>query len=565
MSCEKVVFGVCLNPASAGAGNAVFGFPEFLTAFALLLLVYNLSDARYRFRVQTAPIPLFPITFAVTTTVGIGTLLAELWFSHSWLAPAFGFNRVDIQTIFGASLLALVLIWTWFASVSPAKFGRWNDVRYVQAVYHFLLRGGPEQLEALSKEIPMSSKALVKYASLPASRTKTSLQRDTKNSRARPQTSLVARDVLALLPHRPFCRFLVAGSPTTAIVLLQDAAEAKLYGREVGQFAHQIANAAIENTDSILYHESGLFGGLIGDLKSFRMALFGDFALVDRPRHSALDLDWKFAGKMSAEQVGMYGECVLTTFRAFIKDGIPGTRPRSLSRAIQKLAEFTNGLYKLDQIKVSLNDESSKTFEVMQTLMAMIEALGEADSQWSKVGLRSPKNYYAESVYDAIAEALFEIVTHAGNIAGPMWTAWDMQHNTIWSPLTSNEFTRKNALGIVQFKLNRLIFDEIKKMVEMPNYRGARCLRFCLYVLAWNIDKRDIYPKSDFPLRKAVINWTRNNFQALHRASPDVAASCLNDMIEYNEPDGRLLRRHEKSIFRPERFDVLELVPFKAS
>lgn len=45
------------------SGSSVFGFPEFLTAVALLVLVFSTGDSRYRFRMEVAPLHLPRITF----------------------------------------------------------------------------------------------------------------------------------------------------------------------------------------------------------------------------------------------------------------------------------------------------------------------------------------------------------------------------------------------------------------------------------------------------------------------------------------------------------------------
>jgi hypothetical protein len=53
---------MCLVIPSEQSGG-IFGFAEFVTAFALLILIYTMSEAQYRFRVATAPLPLWRITY----------------------------------------------------------------------------------------------------------------------------------------------------------------------------------------------------------------------------------------------------------------------------------------------------------------------------------------------------------------------------------------------------------------------------------------------------------------------------------------------------------------------
>ena len=86
MTVEQCFVGVCFIPLD-GSGQKFFGFSEFLAGLALMVLAWTIADVRYRFRVRTAPIPLLGITFSVVATVGVLTLLTDLWRAEQWLVP----------------------------------------------------------------------------------------------------------------------------------------------------------------------------------------------------------------------------------------------------------------------------------------------------------------------------------------------------------------------------------------------------------------------------------------------------------------------------------------------
>ena len=54
--CEQTFLGMCLV-ATGQQDAGIFGFAEFVQAFALFVLVYTVTDTRYRFRISVAPIP----------------------------------------------------------------------------------------------------------------------------------------------------------------------------------------------------------------------------------------------------------------------------------------------------------------------------------------------------------------------------------------------------------------------------------------------------------------------------------------------------------------------------
>lgn len=63
-----------------------------LTALALLMLVYGVSDPRYRFRIHAAPLPLPQITFWSILVIGGGSLLIDVWYAE-------GFTRDGDQPV----------------------------------------------------------------------------------------------------------------------------------------------------------------------------------------------------------------------------------------------------------------------------------------------------------------------------------------------------------------------------------------------------------------------------------------------------------------------------------
>ncbi|MDN8924031.1 hypothetical protein Q0P01_14750, partial [Staphylococcus aureus] len=65
-------------------GMKIFGFSEFLASLALLVVVFTVTDIRYKFRISIAPIPIYKITFVVITLVGLISLITDIWSSAKW-------------------------------------------------------------------------------------------------------------------------------------------------------------------------------------------------------------------------------------------------------------------------------------------------------------------------------------------------------------------------------------------------------------------------------------------------------------------------------------------------
>jgi hypothetical protein len=55
MHCEELILGICFVLPAAGGDHSIFTFADFIAALALMVIVYTLSDVRYRFRLAIAP------------------------------------------------------------------------------------------------------------------------------------------------------------------------------------------------------------------------------------------------------------------------------------------------------------------------------------------------------------------------------------------------------------------------------------------------------------------------------------------------------------------------------
>jgi len=68
---------------STSSNFSIFGFSEFISALALLVIVYTVTDIRYKFRISVAPIPLLKITYYSTVAIGVTALLSDVWFAKN--------------------------------------------------------------------------------------------------------------------------------------------------------------------------------------------------------------------------------------------------------------------------------------------------------------------------------------------------------------------------------------------------------------------------------------------------------------------------------------------------
>jgi len=105
MKCDKTYLDICFVTPSSSSASSIFGFSDFIAALALLLVVYTITDVRFRFRIAIAPSELLVLTYWLMGAIGTAILLTDVWVTEAWLAP-----MVMSQSLWRGTLGAFFLL-----------------------------------------------------------------------------------------------------------------------------------------------------------------------------------------------------------------------------------------------------------------------------------------------------------------------------------------------------------------------------------------------------------------------------------------------------------------------
>jgi len=551
---------LCFVPLDANAPK-FFGFSEFLAGLALMVLAWTIADVRYRFRVRTAPLPLQWITFAVVLAVGVLTLLTDLWRAEEWLVPAGHLlTPSEWQALLGGLFILTFLTWAWFAFIRPPIYGRLNAQRYARTLYRVILKGSPSELSVIADEVASSAGSLIHYAT-DKRELKHPDRRGDEPSGKPPKVTAYANDILLLIGDKRFCRATVESSPGTALAVFREIGETKKYGVRIEIFARNIINEALANKDSFLFHEAeGYESGLIGYHKPLSQAMFSNYRMVE-DIGTLLDPDIWDQQKWDAAQWEAYCRVVLMTFRDYVETG-GGEHSFVLYRAKGYIEHAVSDLYKLKGTSSSVWDH-----DVFQRLRVVIGFIKDAIKILDEKGvpeylqLRVPEKGGFKTFYDHLAHMIFEIILSASQVSSPADLCWWTQHNAVWGELFNFGKGDSEAAKIVQFKVRRLVYDELRDMRTFPNFKGARILGFCFNVMGLRVAKEAYYRDSK-ALQRAVLSWTKKNYAWLHSYNPRVAGACLVDGISYDAERLRLVKTYPAEGLRREAaYDYLDVDP----
>ncbi|AWI85182.1 hypothetical protein CEW88_15660 [Alloyangia pacifica] len=171
---------------------------------------------------------------------------------------------------------------------------------------------------------------------------------------------------------------------------------------------------------------------------------------------------------------------------------------------------------------------------------------------------------YGRDLSSEIAALLFKAIFKAAQVNTKEFRMWDVQRNTVWA-LTENLGVRDTeVMKMVRRKLRRMIWDEVVRMDDFPNYKGAAYIRFCLNVLGFydeSVHRNDTLERDSWPLAKVVGGWVKKNYQTIAISHPPVAEAMLPANIEYDRDAQTLVRTHDDTLTGVPRLKTFTLDP----
>ncbi|MBX9630109.1 MAG: hypothetical protein K2X67_06250 [Burkholderiales bacterium] len=568
---ESCYWHFCFGPIANPPAEHLFGFSEFIAALALLTVVYTIADIRYRFRLACVPGPLYLSTFIVIGIVGLHTLVSGVWIAQGWWVPhTVGLTPTTCEAISGGLFLGTFMTWMYFALIRPPVFGRRNALKYARALYRVVLRGNDDELKVVGNELALSARSIVQLCMKPEPREdhhKESVEKR-KPKRTQPKVGRIAADVLLLLGNRKLCRQIVAASPVTAQAFCEEIASANRYDVPAGQFCRNISSEAIAQKHSFIYEEEeGFDTGLLGYLKPVSLALYGNYLLVENMGNhfkSPLDIDYSELRAWDSKQWAALSRATLMTVSDYLKRRLFSNHSFAIYRAIESFEGPARGVHLLNDENNPNSDEIMSRFQVSADFFRRFVELIQKQEPLPAPIFNRRADIHHENCYDYLAKFAFELLFSASQVTNPTFTSWMVHHNIAWtSVFGSFHNDAEKAWDIVRMKVRRLLYTEIRRMEEFPNYKGARLLGLCLNIVGLNVPSRKPgqMQRGHYALAKAVRIWARKNYLKLRQDNSDVADAVLFGRLTFDESNNRLVVTYDKGLNTEAPKEYLQLDP----
>ncbi|MFE8046912.1 hypothetical protein [Brenneria goodwinii] len=496
-----------------------FGFAELISGLALTLVVWTVADLRYKFRIDTASLPVRGASLVITSIVGVLTLLTDYWRTSQSRVPAGGWLTPESwQLLLGGVFFLVLVVWFWLAFFRPARFSRWNSAKFARSVEAYLLRGSPSELPIIGDELASSISRIVSHAPVNLSENNIT------------KTQLHALRLLMAMGSPKFCRAVVERSPRLIINLFNAVSDQNKYSDEIKIIAKNLVTAAIENRNSFLYSEQDFYtSGLEGITRPVTKALCQCPELV-RHIDTLLNPDYSRRAPWDIDQWNAYFRLVLEAFTTHV-EALPAPKPYSLRLAYPKIERIYFDLTENLELKeLRNNDDLYLRLRTLETFIkGMVIVLDDLAQQGKS---------YVEHAPQDIAKLIFNLIKAASSVRKPRKVSKKIQHSMIWEDILNSSELHTDTGRIILKQIHFMLLNSIKKS---PNLDSVRLLGYCLNVMGFKPpEENEEFGSTWRDLHIELISWVKREIASLLNKYPRMARECFVDGMSYDEQNSRL-------------------------
>jgi hypothetical protein len=538
---EKICFySLCVLPLEVSNPVKIFGFAEFLTALALLAIVYTTTDFRYRFRIATVPGPLFASTFLVITLVGIESLLTEVWVNeHLYVPVTSGLTYYRWQAFFGLLFMVTCMTWIYYGFLRPPRFGRRNAKKYTRAIVAAVLRGSEADLAVLASEVGRSIPSLVAHAAQ-------ARQQFAKNGAASvSDVNGAAHDLFGVLADIKMCNAFVVSAPGTIRAFFLELAKREGAGIVAADFARNLTVQALKHAESFIYTEAaGREGGAIAQYRMITSALYGNYSVVEAAAQSIghFDIEYRTHRNWGAMELRGYCDIVLVHVKSSAGEWMEGGSARAFAVALRVIESNISFLRFNDAADLDFYSEnSSKLNAVVEFFSDTISALNEVAIQ-KNLKEHELESFSTHGPFHSLAKLFVAICEEVSRVEGNPGTIWSFYHNRVWGRIfdLTGDGPAQTTVIRTAFKL---LITKVKYLETMSHYGSAQLLRMLLTVLGL-VPHAAGGNKLIRTMGRWIRHWTRRNFMSIDQRDPEIAALVGTGMLGFDRGQKRISKTY---------------------
>lgn len=516
--CVKEYFGVCLVKPSENMAHPIFGFSEFISALALLGIIYTISNILHKFRLAVGwswiSIKLIITFFALLV------LVTDIWFSKQWLVPNFLDSQILVQGGFG--ILVIWFVYKVHTTVTkPSEFHKKNNKVYFEELKNIIKKGDEKELSVIADELRYSAKSLIELST-------EVVEQGNNNKYA---------EILNLIGDKKLCKQIIVSSPDTAEIFFNTMAEQQKYPKSIGDFINNISVEALMNKDSRLHQENTCNSGLLSYTKPFSNALYGNYKLIEALYpNSPLDIPYDV---LNSQQLELYLKVLLITIKSYLIQTEGSCHPRTLKAAFATIRYPCRNLYKFNNINSEiLSNELYKQFNVIvQSVNKVVDCISQLENP-------QPEAYIY--LYNQLVDFILEIIKDTAKVQWSPNIIWHIHCDIIWHNffnqiifVPKGQEIKKKVWEIINNLLYKALLNKILEL-EKGSYEAASVFGLLLNVLGLIIREEENNEQKKIHLN--LLKWIKKNYLRLRADNLCAANLLLVHQVRYDDSNKRIIR-----------------------
>ena len=515
----------------------------FLTILAFSLAVFTLERPKYRIRQEIALIPIKSVLFRTLVVFGAFIFFTEAAIQLQLPLP-WPLEPNTINLILAGWVAMLAIYWMLICFLRPPRYGLWTARRYYEESFRGVVNGTEEEMLALARELNRELDRIIKNCPIVE-------QRSTNESQRSKFTKLEAYtyQMLSLLEDPRFCDAVAREMPSFPARLVERLVNLKRFDTPAPIIIRRMVIAMLSNKRSAVFVENEMHSrGIVGQTKPITSLIFRNWSKFECSRYrmsSPLDLNYPYAQDWDVDGWRVYFG-MARQYLMGVSDVQGSLADRSGINDILRTMEVAYGECGANIEQYKYSDPRNPRRHVRECnnfLCDLIKVADERD-EWAYFD-RKDENFYGTDLSSHLAKLLENALMHISGIqTDDFFSLWDRQHNDYWYRLREHNLRDSPTMRMVRRKLRRMIWVEVKRMDDFRNYRSARLVRFCLFVLGFYTEdhKKDSVDRESWPLAKVVSNWVRRNYQDIAITHPPIAEKMLPIGFRYDAENSLLVR-----------------------
>ena len=516
----KTLYDYYASALESTTGKSFFGFSEFLTSLAILMIAWTTTNYKFKFRISISKIPKKKI-YKIACYIGAITLFFDFLTA---IGVFTSLTQLIVQLGCAIVLFSSVAYWVRRAFLEPPIFNQSNCEQYKTEFFRVCDYGTDEELNAITQEMSDSVNTLVDFAF------------DYTKDKESKSFSKIQEQILYIFTRmgtERFCR-IAAKNGFGEKLLLCIASKGK-YNVGLESFADNFITEALKCDESFILNDTNPRNAHLGSSLTKIKDIYGNKDLLLR-LYGLIQPDISSTRNWNIKQVKAYVTCLLTAFDTCYGE-------RAIKFSFLKAYEILENTIKRCCSRENFDKESLELFK--ETISFYQKAIDTSFTQkdFFKQKYSYSDKFVEKDFIDYFVDSVVKIIYFASTARGDVQYREIIQDQLCFENIYSISNPQNDCIAFYK-KLNEAILLKVRQNQDLV---GIYTLFFFLERCGLQINP-DLKNKYLIELHTELLSYTAQHFHEMFKNACQYAAFKMPESLSIDQNKGILyLRRNSIS------------------